>query len=341
MIGSIKKLLQKQSGAIIVLLALSLPLLLAFTGVAIDAGRIYVTKGTLSAAADAAVLAGATELPKDETAATTKAAQYALANGCTKEDTITPEVGDGGYKLTVTLERPLAMSFVSLFNVGSQTISAKAVAQVSVAGSVPWAVPIVIAPAKNINYDVTYDLRLPTQYVQSSGGWGGGGWRQTSVPYGQYELDYMNIAIENSGFNDYLKYLGTGYQKNLEVGSTVSYYGPSSGGATSITAFEQRITDDPNTDPDKAKIGDPRVMLLPVVSTILDRNTSEGTTMQVLGFTAIFLQKIDRGNYYNSWSGTYPNLHTYFRFLKNLNVGTGSAGSSSADYGVRTIKLIE
>ena len=54
--------LNQQKGAVIALLALLLPILLGFTGLAVDIGRLYMEKGRLQNIADAAVLAGLAEL---------------------------------------------------------------------------------------------------------------------------------------------------------------------------------------------------------------------------------------------------------------------------------------
>lgn len=59
------KSLKKQKGAITVLTALLFPLLLACTGMAVDIGRLYMEKSRLQNIADAAVLAGLTELKEN------------------------------------------------------------------------------------------------------------------------------------------------------------------------------------------------------------------------------------------------------------------------------------
>ena len=60
------KLLTNQKGALQVLIAIMLPLLLACTGIAVDLGRLYTEKGRLQNLADAAVLAGLAEIKKDQ-----------------------------------------------------------------------------------------------------------------------------------------------------------------------------------------------------------------------------------------------------------------------------------
>ena len=54
--------LNHQKGSVLALLAILLPVLLGFTGLAVDIGRLYMEKGRLQNIADAAVLAGLTEL---------------------------------------------------------------------------------------------------------------------------------------------------------------------------------------------------------------------------------------------------------------------------------------
>ena len=56
------KRLKNQKGSVLALLAILLPVLLGFTGLAVDFGRLYMEKGRLQNIADAAVLAGLAEL---------------------------------------------------------------------------------------------------------------------------------------------------------------------------------------------------------------------------------------------------------------------------------------
>ena len=63
--GPIMKKLLSKKGSITVLTALLLPIMLAFTGFAVDVGRLYVEKAKLQNLADAAALAGFTQLKLD------------------------------------------------------------------------------------------------------------------------------------------------------------------------------------------------------------------------------------------------------------------------------------
>lgn len=73
-----------QQGAILVLTAFLLPFIIAFTGMAVDFGNLYVQHQTLQNAADAAALAGANNFTADKNdvvAAKKNADQYANKNG--------------------------------------------------------------------------------------------------------------------------------------------------------------------------------------------------------------------------------------------------------------------
>ncbi len=73
-------------GQVLVLVVVSLVVLLAFVGLALDSSRVYQTRRTLQNAADSAAIAGALELANNRATATqasiwSKIAQYLQANG--------------------------------------------------------------------------------------------------------------------------------------------------------------------------------------------------------------------------------------------------------------------
>ncbi len=151
-----------------------------------------------------------------------------------------------------------------------------------------------------------------------------------------YHFDYMNVHIKNeSNFNNYIKWLENGYHDTFSVDEDMYYYAPSSGGKASVDAFYKRITKDTNTDYTKAKIGDARVILIPVVNTLLSRNTSDGTPMKIIGFTAFYLQAVHKNSYGTSF---------WFegRFLEDLKVESSNiTNDPNSDFGLRIMKLVE
>ena len=151
-----------------------------------------------------------------------------------------------------------------------------------------------------------------------------------------YHFDYMNVNIEAaSSDEDYYDYLENGYHEKFTVNQNMYYKSKSSGGKKAWDTFEKRVLNDNNTDYKKAKVGDSRVILIPIVEKILPRNTRAGTSMKILGFTAFFIQSVHKNQY-----GTTAWFEG--RFLENVNVSGGDVTfDPDADYGLRIVKLTE
>ncbi len=151
-----------------------------------------------------------------------------------------------------------------------------------------------------------------------------------------YHFDYMNVYIKNNtGFTQYVNWLENGYHDNFTVGETMYYYAPSSGGKTSVDAFAKRVSRDPNTDYTKAKVGDGRVILIPVVQQMLSRNTSDHTPINIIGFTAFYIQEVHKNSYTTSF---------WFegRFLKDVEIPSGEITfDPNANFGLKVVKLVE
>ena len=299
------------------LAAVALPALLGFGALAIDMGMLYKTKGELSAAADAAALAGAQELPKKPDQAQAMAVDYAKKNG-KATDQINVTLAADNRSIEVEIKRTVPLYLAKVFAQSNSLVTEKSKAKVSVAASVPWIVPFVIPKTQVFDHVNTFTMRIP----------------DPNKPYGQYEFDYMNVGIENTDFATYIKYLKYGYQKTFKVGDSVKYLGPSSGGKESVDAFFDRTVRDANTDYTKAEGGQPRVMLIPVVEAMLPRNTVSGTPMKIIGFVGFFLETVYKGSY----GKTY---YAKGKFIKDLNVGSGqTSNDATIDFGVRTIQLV-
>ena len=299
------------------LAAVALPALLGFGALAIDMGMLYKTKGELSAAADAAALAGAQELPKKPDQAQAMAVDYAKKNG-KATDQINVTLAADNRSIEVEIKRTVPLYLANVFAKSNSLVTEKSKAKVSVAASVPWIVPFVIPKTQVFDHVNTFTMRIP----------------DANKPYGQYEFDYMNVGIENTDFATYIKYLKYGYQKTFKVGDSVKYLGPSSGGKESVDAFFDRTVRDANTDYTKAEGGQPRVMLIPVVEAMLPRNTVSGTPMKIIGFVGFFLETVYKGSY----GKTY---YAKGKFIKDLNVGSGqTSNDATIDFGVRTIQLV-
>lgn len=317
------KLLKGQKGAAAMLLAVALPALIGIGALALDIGQIYVNRAQVSTAADAAALAGAQELPRFPEDALSGAIDYGQRNGTA----IQPSgilISGNNNTIKVTASREVPLTFARVLGMDTFTVSASATAQVSVAKSVPWIVPFVLPKTQSFDYSKQFTMRMygkDNPYMKS-----------TDDP--ALQMDYMNVGIENTNISQYIQYLKYGYQKTFTVGNDMQYLAPSSGGQASVDAFYDRTIRDTNTDIDEAKIGDPRIMLIPLVETMLSRTTKEGTKMKIVGFVGFFLDEVHREYGTKFWAKG--------RFIKDLNVGTGEATTDpAADFGVRTTKLVQ
>jgi Flp pilus assembly protein TadG len=136
-----------QRGQSLVLITVFMMSLLGMAALAIDVGSWYQTKRSLQADADAAALAGASQLPAGWSFAQT-AAQANYAKNGSGSDTVTYQnvtVSTTNDSVKVTTSRNANSYFARLFGHGSATITASATATVRSftsigSGSEPWGV---------------------------------------------------------------------------------------------------------------------------------------------------------------------------------------------------------
>lgn len=320
----LKSILNNQRGSVVTLVAGAMIAVLGCAALVVDIGQLYLNRTQLSNVADAAVLAGAQELPKNPAGAQSIALEYALKNG-KATDNVNTTISSDNKTIQINITRNVPLSFAPFLGIPTASVAEKATARVSIAASVPWIVPFVLPKTQYFDYTHQFTMRM----------------YDAKKPHGQYEFDYMNVGIENTDFQQYINYLKYGYQKKFKVEDNMKYLGPSSGGKASVEAFYDRTVRDSNTDYTKAKVGDPRVMLIPLVDKMLSRNTSEGTPMKIIGFVGFFLEEVHKGTIQKD--GNYGvTFYAKGKFLKDLNVGSGDSTSNPIyDYGVRTISLVE
>lgn len=342
---------KNRNGQTMVMVVLFMVVLMGFVALTTNVGALTVTKSDLQNAADAAALAGVQELPGDPAQARIVAQNYVTANG-KPGDTTTVTIGTGNKSITVAISRTEPAFLGRTLGTESNTVSADATATTGVAGSVPWIVPFTIPKPAEFRYDKVYVMRMygggdfldyttgyPSGYTYPSDYRSDPVYRSfpISSPY-PYQFDYMNVYIErDTDFSNYIEWLEKGYHKTFTVNQNMYYYSPSSGGRESVNAFAKRIARDPNTDYTRAKLGDGRVMLIPVVESMLSRETSSdgSVPLKIVGFVGFFLQKVHK----NSYGQTF-----WFegRFLENLNIGSGEVTfDTDADFGLRVQKLTE
>lgn len=244
--------------------------------------------------------------------------------------------GAGPYKLNYSYPRDFTNKYSSYISSKYKYVTSGSNVSVyssSNSNNVSFRIP---ASGTEVTVNQTGNARYQITHSRKSG------WVRTSdleklpLTTYPYQFDYMNVKIDAAqSHRDYLRYLENGYHKTYSVNQLMQYYDASSGGRESVDTFAKRISADKNTNYKKAKVGDPRVMLIPVVKEILPRNTQEGTPIKIIGFAAFFLEKVYKNSYGESF---------WFegRFLQDLNIGSGETTiDPHADFGLRVLQLVE
>ena len=198
------KLITDNRGITAVLTALLLVVMLGAAALAVDVSRLYLERQHLVNSCDAAALAGGIELP-DQTAATTRAGQAAVANRMPDHQVSFPTSD----KLRVDGQETVVFTFARILGFQQGPVSAYAVVEripgiKSTSGIVvPWGIP-------SVNYVVGEDVSLKVGAPQGSGG------------------NFYPLALErslgdgSSGASVYNEDIKYGFQGEVEVGDVVS-----------------------------------------------------------------------------------------------------------------------
>src|SRR4051794_39324762 len=132
-----------QQGYAIIWMALTLIVLVGFSGFGVDTAKLWYSGQKMQKAADAAALAGVVFLPGDLAGGIAEAKKVATQNGFTdgtNGDTVTPvQDPDNPDRLQVTITHSESTSFVSVLGIKKVAITRRATAEYQ--GPVPRGTP--------------------------------------------------------------------------------------------------------------------------------------------------------------------------------------------------------
>lgn len=138
----LKRFAKSENGQAIVLTVVSLALLMACIGLAVDVGTLFNAKRKVQIAADAGAVAGALELAYNGSSnVSTSVDNAAMANGITNSNqiTVTPSPTDGYHQgsgfVEVVVRQPNPTFFMGIFVPGKVKVAARAVAGITPAPS--------------------------------------------------------------------------------------------------------------------------------------------------------------------------------------------------------------
>ena len=325
--------LKRQRGISLVMSAILIVVLLGMVALAVDVGRLYVTRQFLVNSCDAAALAGGIELP-DEATATAKAEECALANGMTTHQVSFPADGmtaDGATKIRVDGEKPVSYLFAPVLGFDSRSVAAYAVVlRTGPVGwvsdrVVPWGIPWYDEEGEPYDYDngVLYLLKVGSQSDL-------GGGSETSGGGNFFPLALQrSLGDGGSGAGVYGHDVKWGFDGTVEVGDIVdtepgNMVGPTKHAVEGdYDSLFERAAEDPWADDtwDNFDYGNPRIVIVPIISPL----GSGRTEVEILGFASFWVE-----------SCTGQEVKGYF-----IDYTIPGGGGSGPDYGVFTFRLIE
>ncbi|MGI6488869.1 MAG: hypothetical protein GX964_10335 [Syntrophomonadaceae bacterium] len=312
MITRLKKRLQEEEGAVLVLVGVGLVALLGFVALTVDVGYMYLHKSRLVNAMDSAVLAGGMELPTYPDLALQAARDYAAANGV-EEGEVVFTVSDDCSQITAESNRTVDLFFARVLGFDQSEIGARAVARVGNPGSIDsGCVPFGVLQ-DDFEFGVEYLLKEGAGgelYMESYCGWFG------------------CLALGGNGANNYRENLKNGYDQPVSIGDVLPIETGNMSNPTR-SGIQTRLNQCPHSPKCTITQYDkncPRVLLVPVVVP----TEGDEDAVQVVAFGAFLVTEVPgQGN---------ENI------VKGYFVETVTAGEIAPDadyYGTRVVMLVE
>jgi hypothetical protein len=240
---------------------------------AVDISTFDWTWARMQSAADATVLAGASNLPTSPSRAKATATAYAITNGMLAAEVTAPTVPVDGLSISITLSRSVPYYFGRVLGLTASPVVVSSTAALLTTGSVTGSMPI------GLSAQTTY------AYGQSI----------TLQPGGGTANSWGALALGCTGASCYSNNLATGYPGLLSVGDTVqnepgNKTGPTSTGINALVTAGQVV--DPGGTWADHTVTDPRAVIVPVVDWT---GCSGSCTGPILGFSAIWVSGANGG----------------------------------------------
>ncbi len=317
---------KNQDGAIIVIFAVSLSVLIAFSAFAIDIGVKVNKASKLQNALDSAVLAAAQELPANDTIsqewdqAKAVANHYLALNGIDNVDslTITPVYQNntvGNPIIGVTLEDTIQYEyhFARIFGLEQGNLSRSATAQLRTVHGMSGLAPLCITESSmaNIQPGEARTLKFGSQVEDGDDGF--------FVSSGWFGI----IQLDGTGANEYRDDFIYGCSRVISVEEILDMQCGNLSGPT-MQAFNTRIMGHTSCTYENHEANCPRIVTIPVVTVL------ESKEVQTVGFASFFIQDVSGNGNKSIITATYLD--------RNIVPGTVIAGNGG-DFGVYVVKL--
>ena len=282
-----------------VLFAVMLSALCGVASLVTDFGIIYSNRVHLQKSLDAAVMAGAQELPTDASGAVAAAQQYAGLNG-KPQDVVTVTVLNSNNSIRAYGSRDVNLLFAGIVGKSLATVTAQSRANIGIIIGYTGVVPFGLQQ-KTLTYGVDYVLKA------------GGGAGNTG--------NFGALSLSGNGANSYRNDIEFGYQKPLNVGDMVSTKPGNNSGPTT-QGVNYRISKDPNATFATVQAGSPRIVVIPIVS----GDPQGRCDVQIVGFASFFLEGVGGSGNSNYVTG---------KFMREVLAGEIGTGTDFGAYGAK------
>ncbi|UCZ53144.1 pilus assembly protein TadG-related protein [Bacillus shivajii] len=265
LMGFLKKFLyKKEDGHALVLASMVFTGLVGITGLVIDGGMLYMQQTHLQKTANAAVLSGAQELmaPNDKKA---KSVVDDILRSHGETDSFYDLHVAMGDRLSIRLEKPVPLTFASLFGVEEVNVQASAIARVGVMGNAVGAAPLGIEESVELEYGVEYKLRVD----------------ETEVDTGNFGV----LALEGPGARTYKDNLLYGYQEAISVGDVLNTQTGNIAGPT-----REAVNELVNSCSDMNQRDCRRILLVPVYKPY-NHDQNQLKQVKVTGFAYFYISE--------------------------------------------------
>lgn len=326
----LQKLKNEERGAVVIIFALMMVVIIGFAALSIDLGLAYNEASKLQIGLDSIALAAVRELPAADTASSAEwsnavnaAIKYAELNGVDniRESSILPVYEDGKIiGLTVMGQTDVKYNFAQIFNIKQTTINRKATAKLmkvnGVSGLLPLAMPKAIM-------DYIIENNLMNQNITLKLG---------AAKTEDIDDDMLREFVEgfdiignisgNQGWRGAINFEGSKYKDDME-----------NGGYDGVVNIGDPVETNSGTMPvdvdGKIVVG--QIGTIPVV------DFDEHNVLRVVGFVSFTITNLE-GNNKNQKK---VSILTSSYINDYITGGDAETGIVLNDYGVRAAKLVD
>lgn len=307
----LKKFLKDERGSVIILLAVGFSALMGFVALVADAGMLYFNDSKITNGVDAAVLAGAQELPYRPYEAIEKAKSFAEANGL-DSNKLNVVVFSDDKKIRASYEQEVNFLFAPVLGVNSGKVGHTAVAEVAPIIGLDGAAPLGIQQHEFV-FGEQYTLKV--------------GAGDTSILDGEISPGWFGaLALGGPGASRYEENLTYGYSGSLKVGDIIDIQTGNISGPTK-RAIDYRISEDkhiPFCTVDNFKRDCSRLIKVPVVEPVAKKE------VKIVGFAMFLVDDV---------TGQGNESYVKGKFVKNIVSGEIDPGAQ--DFGLFGVRLIQ